>query len=200
MSKKQNGFTTIELVVTVGIIGILALSMVYFGRDSLRKARESRANQDCRTLADSIIQFHKDVSFFPGQALGGDVAVNIPVLSSDVSDNTIQFAAGTGWSFGAYGTDHDFLNNYLFFNMAKGSTPYPPTPETVWRGPYFKNLPLLDPWGHPYAACYSYSGSLPSRLYVLSAGADGVINTTSSATSVDAVDCGIVIPIENNFD
>jgi general secretion pathway protein G len=71
----QKGFTLIELIVVVAIIGILVTMAMPVYKDSVRRAREAVLREDLYILRDSIDQFYTDKGHYP-EDLGALVAEN----------------------------------------------------------------------------------------------------------------------------
>ncbi len=62
---RQSGFTLIELIVVVAIIGILATIAVPAMRTAPQRARESALKEDLFTLRSCLDQFHADRDRYP---------------------------------------------------------------------------------------------------------------------------------------
>lgn len=65
MKKGQQGFTLLELLVVMTIIGILAAIAVPALRDSPQRAREATLKEDLFTLRSVIDQYHGDKGSYP---------------------------------------------------------------------------------------------------------------------------------------
>jgi general secretion pathway protein G len=63
--KRESGFTLLELLVVMTIIGILAAIAVPALRDSPQRAREATLREDLFTLRSVIDQYHGDKGNFP---------------------------------------------------------------------------------------------------------------------------------------
>lgn len=61
----QGGFTLLELLVVMTIIGILAAIAVPALRDSPQKAREAALREDLFTLRSVLDQYHGDRGYYP---------------------------------------------------------------------------------------------------------------------------------------
>jgi prepilin-type N-terminal cleavage/methylation domain-containing protein len=59
------GFTLLELIVVVAIVGILATMAMPALKNVPRKAAESVLKSDLRTFRDIIDQFHADKGYYP---------------------------------------------------------------------------------------------------------------------------------------
>jgi general secretion pathway protein G len=61
----ERGFTLLELLVVMTIIGILAAVAIPALRDSPQRAREAALKEDLFTMRSTIDQFHGDKGFYP---------------------------------------------------------------------------------------------------------------------------------------
>ena len=64
-ASRASGFTLLELLVVMTIIGILAAIAVPALRDSPQRARESALREDLFTLRSVIDQYHGDKGYYP---------------------------------------------------------------------------------------------------------------------------------------
>ena len=74
----ERGFTLLELLVVMTIIGILAAVAIPALRDSPQRAREAALREDLFTLRSTIDQYHGDKGYYP------------PDLATLVSDGYIR--------------------------------------------------------------------------------------------------------------
>ena len=65
LTTRDSGFTILELLVVMTIIGILAAIAVPALRDSPQRAREATLHEDLFTMRSVIDQFHGDKGFYP---------------------------------------------------------------------------------------------------------------------------------------
>jgi type II secretion system protein G len=68
MSNQKRGFTLIEVLVVVAIVGILAALLLPQFITSIQKAKQKGTMQDMNGIAKSIIDYITDVGFAPEQS------------------------------------------------------------------------------------------------------------------------------------
>jgi hypothetical protein len=60
-----------------------------------------------------------------------------------------------------------------------------------WRGPYLDRVPI-DPWGRAYVVSFDQARA-GQPMFIVSAGPDGVLDTTSKDGAITGDDVGIVL-------
>jgi type II secretion system protein G len=67
MNKHKEGFTLIEMLVVVVIVGILAALLIPVFLSSIQKAKQKGTMQDMNGIAKSIVDYITDVGYAPDQ-------------------------------------------------------------------------------------------------------------------------------------
>lgn len=172
----KRGFTLIEIVVVLAVIAIIAAFVTPRIWEYTEKSRAVRAANDCKTLAEAILSFEKDLRTFPVYSTTPLSIANatLNVLFTDGNEATPSGGAGTqNWVSG----NRDNLQNHLEKGLTSSGQPYPATGPFKWRGPYHADF-KPDPWGTRYYvnASHFYSNG-NNAVWVLSAGPNGIIET-----------------------
>jgi general secretion pathway protein G len=63
--RAQGGFTLLELIIVVAVIGILATIAMPRMIDTPKRAREAALKTDLRTMRDTIDQYYADKGYYP---------------------------------------------------------------------------------------------------------------------------------------
>lgn len=176
-----HGFTLIEIIVILAVISILVAILTPTVLKYLDEARSDRAQSDATNISAMINDLIKDTGQFPGAHLGTG--------KTFLCSGTGTIAGG---SFGGTTANCENLENHLVTNSPGGS-PYPSTGKFRWKGPYITNL-SEDPWGNAYEINAStLVGGNTSVTWVISAGPDGIFQTSTGSTTISGDDIGIRI-------
>ena len=75
-----SGFTLIEVVVTLAIIGVLAAILTPMVTNYIDAARVTRASQEAQTIADAVLNFNKSTGKWPIFTTGVSPATTTPTF------------------------------------------------------------------------------------------------------------------------
>lgn len=182
--RNEKGFTLIEVVVVVAVIAILAAVLTPYITKYIDDSKIAKARNETQVVAAAVTNAYKDLGRWPNR---NTAATDFGGLYTGATTPAAAFfGAATGWT--AAGAGWNALDTHLERNLHG----YPATGDTKWSGPYAITLPV-DPWGRPYvinAANFTSSTTPPTPVWVLSAGPNGVINTSIATTAAATVTGG----------
>ena len=171
----KQGFTLMEVIVVLGVIGILAAVLTPMILNYLEDTKKSKAESDVKTIAGVVLRLTRDVAHFPlftdGTRTTG--APDIELLrgpGNDPIDHDRKKWLSTS-KIGAL-EDHLVKNN-------PGSQKYATSGRFVWRGPYIEKI-SEDPWANRYLVNIKNANPAdnPAKVvWALSAGPNGKIET-----------------------
>ncbi len=172
MKLKPNlGFSMVEMVILLAIIVGLAGVVVPIVSQEVQDARKANAIADINRIATGLNQYIKDTLFYPTGKKGASTLHYLYTDGSKPANNA--YASGEG----------KHINAVLVSNTYGGAR---------WKGPYLQGVDA-DPWGNAYiinVQGFFYPGE---RAMILSAGPDGVINTSLRASQPEGDDLMLLI-------
>lgn len=97
-TKNAKGFTLVELLVVITIIGILATGAVSIYNSQIQKARDSTRLTDIKAIEGSVGQYYQDKTFYPADDTLANFtgAINTYLPKIPVDPKTTQSCAQTG--------------------------------------------------------------------------------------------------------
>ncbi len=198
VKRGQKGFTLLEIIVVLAVIGALAAILAPVVFRYIDDANKARAQADTNAIAAAINQQYKDTGRWPFYAVGTNKlaytsGIDSALLTSstgcatlgvaNVCDTTLPLDSGTTWALDA--AKATSLANHLI----KNSPSYATDGGRAWKGPYLDRIPALDPWGRSYLvnianADPTTEGSSQKWVIVISAGPNGTLDSSATATGV----------------
>jgi len=197
--RNQKGFTLLEIIVVLAVLGALAAMLTPVVFRYIDDANRTRAQGDTQTIAAAIQQMYKDTGRWPFYKVGTGAltiaaATDAATLTSNpacsgaapaaMSCDTTAPVTGTGW-----GNFSTVLTSGLATQLITNgiTTPYTTSGPRAWKGPYLDAIPATDPWGRSYLvnianADPNIEGSTTQKwVIVISAGPDGNIDTAADS-------------------
>ena len=169
--RATSGFSLLELTVSVGVLVAVA-GVLVIGLGALHdESEQGQAAAEVVALGQSLNLFERDTNRRP---TGIDGATSAHVL----------LGPGDRPDLGSFGSGPvlplaDFLMRGTMLSAG-------------WRGPYAEKLDV-DPWGRAYVVNVHGYFLASERVWVLSAGANGIVETDPTAMQVGGDDIGVVV-------
>lgn len=140
LSRVQRGFTLIELMIAIAIIGILVGIAVPTYQDSVRKSRRGQAKADLVQIAQGMERYYTEGNTYVGADLSKIWGPNLQSPSTGTSRYTISFqAAATASTFvlqavpvAGAGQDKDKCGTLTIDNVGR-KTPNTSGKEDCWN-------------------------------------------------------------------
>jgi len=179
---KSKGFTLIELAVVLAIIAVLAAVLTPMVTGYLDQARVARAQADTRTIADSIKLYQRDTGRWPVYGTSADYTANTigggkALIGGSTGTNPPDGVATWSVSTVVAASSLELYVNGNLTSMNSSNT----FPKAAFRGPYLGSVDS-DPWGNRYILTASDLAGSTNHAYVISAGPNGVLDTTMDQT------------------
>ncbi|MBF0238651.1 MAG: type II secretion system protein GspG [SAR324 cluster bacterium] len=177
---EYQGFSMVEIMIALGIVGIMSATGVGLVVQNIEKGRVATAREDTRAIFRAVESFHANVTFYPGEKETTKNYMHSSTIDRRPTYKGVAASAAVGVS----------MANYLYND--------PGASYRNWRGPYLSE-DRTDPWGHSYiiyttgihgAGCASFAiaSGTPVYAWVLSAGKDGDIDTSPADSTLHFVD------------
>lgn len=205
-SRSALGFTLLEIVVVLGVVGALLAMLAPLAFTFILDAQRTQAQNDANRIAEAIGKFLQDVGVPPYKSTtsspksqkkeSGDFDCLIGndgfehTTTTDQTTGSWTSAAGVQCQSGS--ATRDTLENHLITNTPGGSATkaYGTTGKTAWKGPYLPSIPQ-DPWGNKYIVNIGkIDPSVNKAVWVISAGPDGNLETAADANAASSFTAG----------
>ena len=201
----NKGFTLIEIIVAVALVAILSAAIAPSVLNNISQGRVARAQSDVQTLGAGIARFKSDVGVYPRLVKGSvpdTTGQRIDYLASfggefpTKTSNAKWFDAQTAFTKEVVtkGSVEDF-NSHIIMGKTRAAADSlypraadPDNPNLIgFRGGVISADPS-DPWGNKYVANVAALGFPGQAVWVISAGPNGLLETSVSDSGFFAAD------------
>jgi len=171
---KKTGFTLIEILIVIAIIGILAGIIIVSLNNATAKARDAVTHSDLNALRSAISLLENDTGKWPngcppGQTSNPEAQLNGQQAGINLAPVVGNQGSGCQWTVG------DIL---------------------LWNGPY--SHASLDPWGMPYWFDPDYTAYQNCASQTAQADAPMIVSGGPNRSAVNTYDCDdIFLPLSS---
>jgi len=211
--RNNKGFTLIEIIVAVALVAILSAAIAPSVLNNIAQGRIARTQSDVQALGSAIMRFKSDTGVFPRlvQPSASSASVGVP----DTIGNRFDFLASLSgtwptrasnrqWGSASLTLPTDFTNvkgsgstqdftSHLIIGKSRASTDSlyvravnPEDPNSFGFRSGLISADQADPWGHKYLCNVRALGATSEAVWVISAGPNGVMETTVNDTGCQA--------------
>ncbi|HWT55423.1 MAG TPA: type II secretion system protein [Candidatus Microsaccharimonas sp.] len=117
LNKQSKGFTIVELLIVIVVIGILAGLVITTYNGIQQKARNTERTTDLKTFQSQLEAYYANKGFYPSNAnLGTTSATNVAFLASDLKGmdkETLRDPKGAAGDY-SLNTDTAATNKYAY--------------------------------------------------------------------------------------
>ncbi len=205
--RNSKGFTLIEIIVAVALVAILSAAIAPSVLNNIAQGRIARTQSDVQALGSAIMRFKSDTGVFPRLIQPSTSTGTVPV--PDTVGNRCDFLASSSgtfptlsatkqWSTGTFsptkgnGSVQDFTS-HLIIGKSRASTDSlyvraanSEDPNSFGFRSGLISADQADPWGHKYICNVRALGVTSQAVWVISAGPNGVMETTVNDTGCEA--------------
>ncbi len=140
MARRKKGFTLVELLAVIAIIGILAGFIFAAVSSSIEKAKVTKTRATINTLAVALTNYERDMGSFEAKLKNGD---KLPTGDVQTNPNTVSNAR-----------DAELFYRLLTGKRLNGTADPDVREDPSWNGPYWEpnekelrqHMPV-DSWG-----------------------------------------------------